>query len=64
MEEDLPGVPGHRGAFSGGNFKNLKRRKSLQEMSDAEPVNHKYGENQDNSAGKQLLSLGAPLNHD
>src|ERR1700687_5927143 len=62
MEEDLPGVPAHGGSLSGGGFEGLERRKTLQDLFDTEPGDHKKRQEQHSSAGKQLLPHRAPLN--
>src|SRR5713226_2575326 len=41
IEENLPSVPAHGGPLPGGGFQGLERRKALQELSDAQPGNHK-----------------------
>src|SRR4029077_9280620 len=64
MKKDPPGVAAHGGPLTGGSLEGLERGEALQNLSDAEPGNHQEGKEEDGAAGKQLLSYGAPLDHD
>ena len=63
VQENVPGVGAHGGAFSNRHFQGLHGRKPFDELLDAKPGDHEKGKEQDGATGEQMLSESAAKNH-
>src|ERR1700722_1756131 len=59
VEEDVPGVDAHGGAFTGSHFKRLQRSEAFEDLLHTKPRDEKQGQEQDDAAGQDVLSAGA-----
>src|SRR5580704_11679931 len=63
VEEDVPGVDAHGGAFTGSHFKRLQRGEAVEDLLHTKPRDEKQGQEQDDAAGQDVLSAGAAQQH-